>query len=194
MAPKTKEQYEEIRRKSRETIKEVALELFAYQGYHSTSISKIAKEAGVSKGLMYNYFDSKEALLHDIIMEAVEVGERLMEDHLDESGSARDQLRALTEGSLNMIRDNSHYWQLLTSLAFQPNILEDMASMLEEKTEATLQRIQSLFEDLGAPDPEKEALLYGAVLDGIVMHYFQMGEQYPLEEMKQYILKKFNLE
>jgi len=123
----------------------------------------------------------------------VEVGERLMEENLDKSGSVREQLRALTEATLNMIRDNTHYWQLLTSLAFQPNILEGMSSVLEGKTEATLRRIQNLFEALGAPDPEKEALLYGAVLDGIVMNYFQMGEEYPLEEMKQYILKKFDL-
>jgi len=39
-----------------------ALQLFENNGYESTSISKIALTAGVSKGLMYNYFPSKVAL------------------------------------------------------------------------------------------------------------------------------------
>ena len=53
--PKTKEQFEEIRNKSKAAIIEAALELFANNGFHNTSITQIAKKAGVSKGLMYNY-------------------------------------------------------------------------------------------------------------------------------------------
>ena len=47
----------------------VALKLFAEKGYHATSISQIAVKAKVSKGLMYNYFSSKEDLLDEIIEE-----------------------------------------------------------------------------------------------------------------------------
>jgi len=39
-----------------------ALQLFENNGYESISISKIALTAGISKGLMYNYFPSKVAL------------------------------------------------------------------------------------------------------------------------------------
>jgi len=45
-----------------------ALDLFSRQGYDSTSIKEIAHEAGVSLGLMYNYFPSKEDLLKQIII------------------------------------------------------------------------------------------------------------------------------
>ena len=48
MSPKTKEQVEEIRAKRMAQIKEVALELFAHDGYYNTSISKIAKAANIS--------------------------------------------------------------------------------------------------------------------------------------------------
>ena len=47
----------------KEHIMETALQLFASKGYGQTSIALIAREAGVAQGLMYNYFDSKEALL-----------------------------------------------------------------------------------------------------------------------------------
>ena len=66
MSPRTEEQFEEIRESKKNLIQEVALELFATRGYHSTSISMIAKEADISKGLLYNYFESKEELLNSM--------------------------------------------------------------------------------------------------------------------------------
>ncbi|HRW21852.1 MAG TPA: helix-turn-helix domain-containing protein, partial [Bacteroidales bacterium] len=63
MSPRTPEQFEEIRLSKHKLILDTAMKLFASSGYHNTSISKIAKEAGISKGLIYNYFDSKEDLL-----------------------------------------------------------------------------------------------------------------------------------
>ena len=42
---------------------DVALQHFANKGFHATTIYHIAEHAGISKGLMYNYFNSKEELL-----------------------------------------------------------------------------------------------------------------------------------
>ena len=95
MSPKTKEQFESIRQRSRDTIKQTALELFGRQGYHSTSISAIAKAAGVSKGLMYNYFESKEALLVEIMTEVIATGMQLLDDALAVSEVPFEQLEAL---------------------------------------------------------------------------------------------------
>jgi AcrR family transcriptional regulator len=64
--PRTKEQYEKIRSEKRDIIKQVALKLFAAKGYTATSINDIAQTAGISKGLMYNYFESKEEVLKTI--------------------------------------------------------------------------------------------------------------------------------
>ena len=55
MAPRTEEQYKEIRQEKRQLIMNTALELFALHGYESTTINQIAKNANISKGLLYNY-------------------------------------------------------------------------------------------------------------------------------------------
>ncbi|MDP8201709.1 MAG: helix-turn-helix domain-containing protein [Candidatus Tenebribacter burtonii] len=55
MAPRTEEQFEKVREKSRKLIVNTAMELFAYYGYHNTTIEKISKKAGISKSLIYNY-------------------------------------------------------------------------------------------------------------------------------------------
>ena len=67
MSPRTAEQFENIRQKKKRIIMDAALKVISEKGYHGTSIASIAKESGVSKGLMYNYFSSKEELLVGIM-------------------------------------------------------------------------------------------------------------------------------
>jgi AcrR family transcriptional regulator len=70
--PRSKQQFKELRDRSRQKILEAALELFAEQGFGSTQVATIAKKAGVAAGLLYNYFDGKEDLLKTIIRDAQE--------------------------------------------------------------------------------------------------------------------------
>ena len=60
MSPRSTLQNEKIRSESISNILNAAFKLMSAKGYDSTSIAQIATEAGVSKGLMYNYFQSKE--------------------------------------------------------------------------------------------------------------------------------------
>ena len=71
MSPRTSEQFEEISGGKRRQILDAAIECFATTGYHAVSISDLAKHAGISKGLMYNYFSSKEELLKTIFTEVM---------------------------------------------------------------------------------------------------------------------------
>ena len=71
MSPRTSKQFQEIREEKRTLIMDTALEHFASEGYHAVTITDLAKHAGISKGLMYNYFESKEALLRAIIQRSV---------------------------------------------------------------------------------------------------------------------------
>lgn len=191
MSPKTKEQFEEIRQRSMETIKQTALELFGRKGYFNTSISDIAKAAGVSKGLMYNYFESKDALLAAIIEEAIEVGERLIEDAMRPEWSAYEQLEQMTRNSINMIKSNSHYWKLMISLAFQPDALKTLEPILKRKEQETMGKTVAIFEKLGLEEPLKELMFYGAIMDGIVVQYVQVGGEYPLDDMVEMVLKRY---
>src|SRR5690349_8424409 len=66
MCPRKREDNEKIRERASIRLLEGALKVFAKHGYHASSMSEIAKEAGVSKGLAYHYFASKEDLLVSI--------------------------------------------------------------------------------------------------------------------------------
>jgi len=191
MAPKTSEQFEEIRRKSRQKIEEVALELFAKQGFHNTSISQIAKAATVSKGLLYNYYNSKKDLLDTIIHNAVDEGEEAIEQFLASDLSPLQKISAITEGSIQMVQADPHHWRLMTALAFQEDIMQNLKEKIQLKKDEMLAQVSKIFSDMGFGDPEKEAYFYGALLDGIMVHYITLGDAYPLEAMKEYILNKY---
>ena len=193
MAPKTKEQYEEIRQRSMAIIKEVALDLFAHNGYHSTSISQIAKAAGVSKGLMYNYFAGKQDLLQAILSDVIRMGDQLVADEVQPGREPREALRAITERTFALVDENPQFWKLLVSLAFQPDVVEEVGLFLQQAQEETLNKSIDLFRRMGAGEPELEAFFYGAVMDGIMMGYMTLGDKYPRERMQRYVLARFGL-
>lgn len=61
-----------MRRKDDEkekSIKEAVIKLILKEGFQGTSISKIAKEAGVSPATVYIYYENKEAMLQAIYIE-----------------------------------------------------------------------------------------------------------------------------
>ena len=77
----------------REQLLEVALEVFARNGYHDTSMNDIADAAGVTKPVLYQHFDSKRELYQALLDEA---GARLLRAIFSGAGDATDA-RELTE-------------------------------------------------------------------------------------------------
>lgn len=194
MSPKTKEQFDEIRLQTMTTIKEVALELFAQQGYHGTSISQIARAANISKGLMYNYFSGKEELLEAIVMDAVNEGEQLMVYFLELPGTPFSKLKAITEGVMMMVQNDLKHWKLLTSLGMQTFVIQKLKGPLRQKTINSMEVAEALFKEMGVPDPTQEAFVYGAFLDGVLLHYLTMTDlelAYPLQKMLEFIVARY---
>ncbi len=54
----------------RSQLMDFAARRFASQGYHPTSVAEIVDGCGVGKGVFYWYFESKEALMHQILRDA----------------------------------------------------------------------------------------------------------------------------
>src|ERR1700687_971591 len=100
MSPRGPAANQELRESARKKILEGSLRVFARKGFHAASMEAIAEGSGVSKGLPYKYFQSKE----DLLAEAL--NERL--DHLDELGTTirsisdpRERLVAWVDGILD---------------------------------------------------------------------------------------------
>jgi AcrR family transcriptional regulator len=64
----------------RTRLLDAATKLFAEQGFEKASVQSIVEKAGVTKGAMYHYFDSKDDLLHEIYARVL----RMQTEHLVE--------------------------------------------------------------------------------------------------------------
>jgi AcrR family transcriptional regulator len=80
-------------------ILDAALELFVEKGFAATRLEDVAQRAGVSKGTVYLYFDSKEDLFKAVIrsgmVRAIEEAEKLVAGF---EGSSADLLRQIYAG------------------------------------------------------------------------------------------------
>jgi AcrR family transcriptional regulator len=128
MSPRTAEQFEEIREERKALIMNVALEHFAKEGYHKTTISHIARHAGMSKGLMYNYFISKESLLFEIIMRSANEMyadfDRGKEGHL--SG---EEFEFFIRRLFTLMKEKKTFWRLVFQLVMQNEVREKLQNM-----------------------------------------------------------------
>ena len=64
--------HEKVRMDAREKIIETAMRLFSTQGYSTTSLSQVAKEAQVSKALIFWHFENKESLFRTAVQRTFE--------------------------------------------------------------------------------------------------------------------------
>jgi AcrR family transcriptional regulator len=128
MSPRTQEQFEVMREERKTLIMDVALDHFAKEGYHKTTISHIARHAGISKGLMYNYFISKESLLFEIIMRSVNEiyadFDRNKDGYLSE-----EEFEFFLRRLFSMLKDKRTFWRLLFQLVMQNEVREKLKSM-----------------------------------------------------------------
>ncbi|MFK7801444.1 MAG: TetR/AcrR family transcriptional regulator [Anaerolineae bacterium] len=63
---------QEQKRQTHQKIRETAKALFSSQGFEATTSRQIAKEAGVATGTLFVHFESKNAILADILFEDIE--------------------------------------------------------------------------------------------------------------------------
>ena len=160
-------QYETIRRDKSKLILDTALELFAEKGLSSNLNQRhLHARAGISKGLVYNYFESKEKMLQQHI---IQTGYDAAYSNLDLNGDhslARDEFVHFLRITFQSVRENPKFWKLYSTLVMQPGI-QDLV-MTEYSGKA--QEIQKLFLDfvkvMGSIAPENDLIAVSSLIKG----------------------------
>jgi len=189
MSPKTQTQNKQIRAKSKHRIMEAAFKLIATNGYESTSIAMIAKAAEVSKGLLYNYFESKEALVKALVVGAMEEGDELIKRLMH--AEPKVALKNIFHWFFNEIRERPDHWKLITELTFKIEKFDFVHKIVTSKMTEYVGYIEGLLVKTGHKNANSEARLIAAILDGIGFHALIMLDEYPLVEMEEYLINKY---
>jgi AcrR family transcriptional regulator len=125
MSPRSSAKFEEMREEKKTLIMDVALEHFSNVGFHSTTITHIARHAGISKGLMYNYFASKEDLLNAIVNRSLADIYTYFNPDQD-SRLTPEEFELFIRKVFTVLHQKKQFWKLLFRLMMQPGVYEKL--------------------------------------------------------------------
>lgn len=181
---------EKKRQESIENILNTALRLFGNLGYNGTSISRIAKEAGISKGLMYNYFDSKEKLLEGILMK---VGDESMEFFANVLSieDPKEKFLGIINSTIKFLEEKTDYNKLITSLALQNASHNYIEQMRASKEEFMVESMIGILSELGVKNPEQEVYGIFACLDGMSIQFLITEDSEILHKVKESLITRY---
>ncbi len=92
----------------RSQLLDFAARQFAVNGYHPTSVADIVEGCGVGKGVFYWYFESKEALMHQILRDANYSLRRRQQQSLRNEPDPLRRLELGMHASMHWYVDNRH--------------------------------------------------------------------------------------
>jgi AcrR family transcriptional regulator len=148
----------------------------AARGIAGSTFDHVAREAGVSRGLLHYYFGTKEQLLVEVVRRECEVRERRIEDAIADARSASEVLEALVRSFEEILGEgptaSAMFFEMLTlaqrhsEIAVELSELgrrtrEAFAAALAAKSEAGVLSLQA------APDAVAACLF--ALADGIIV-------------------------
>ncbi len=190
MSPRTKEQNKDIRKNKRKLIMNAATEVFAEKTYMGASVSMIATKAGVSKGLLYSYFENKEDLLKQIMFEGIDEFAQFFDSNKANT-LTEDEFIYFIDETFNLLESNIHFWKLYFSIMVQSAVMELVQDKLMELISPFIQALVEYYQKKGVKNPMAHARLLGALLDGVSLNYIVDPASFPIEDIKKIIIEKF---
>ncbi|NOY96646.1 MAG: TetR/AcrR family transcriptional regulator [Chlorobi bacterium] len=187
MSPRTSKQFDKIRQEKRKLILDTALELFAENGFHATSISQIAKKAGISKGLSYNYFKSKNEILDEIIKHSFSSIYENFDLNHDGVLTEKEFIFFLRQ-SFKLVRENLRHWKLYFSLILQPKVSESFKDEYIKIGQPMFKMIYDFIVSMGSTDPDGDLMVISAMIEGAFLYCIVIPEIFPIETMEEKII------
>lgn len=185
MSPRTKAQFLEMQDKARERILDASLLLFARKGIAATGVTEIAREAGVSLGLLYHYFASKEELFAALVHMALKGAMDALKTCEQNEASAAEEIRRISimiQKTLQRDDWTAYYFLLLLQAGLAGDSLSVSGGPLVDMTRAAapfdhlekLIRMGQAEETVKAGDPRQLAQLYWAAFQGLCLYKITM--------------------
>ena len=177
-------------------ILDAAEKVFAAAGFHVATTAEIARQAGVSKGLVFNYFPTKDDLLAEIVRRRL--GQQLtFWRELRLEGSPEAQLRQIVDRGLDAVVQHPDAHRLYLSLLVQPGtsqVVREAVASLAPAVAEYYTLLERLFKALGSKTPKVSALLFQTSMAGVAQvltiqpDLARKPALFPLAEMKKQLV------
>lgn len=182
--PKVSEDY---KAKRRQEIIESALLCFAEKGFESSTMDDIVERSGTSKGLVYNYFKSKEELYSALMEERSSHMFSTLREKFQQLNTAKEKLKKLFTHYLEGSKKEGYqdylkvHFEWIIYASRNENLKQKMVYRYENEVCAFVENIVNEGIANGefnpSVDPKSIASLFWAKVDGISLAYALTGDQ-----------------
>lgn len=111
------------------SIKEAVIKLILEEGFHGTSMSKIAKVAGVSPATVYIYYENKEVMLQDIYREYSEGIFSYLLCEVNRGLNGGELIEELIRSYYNYINENEEVFNFVEQFSSCPSLASQCQAM-----------------------------------------------------------------
>ncbi|GAB4585448.1 TetR/AcrR family transcriptional regulator [Nocardia sp. IFM 10818] len=163
----------------RQEILAAAVRVFARKGFAASRIDDVAAEAGIAKGSVYLYFDSRDALL-DAAFDQYSGDSQEMVRHILEGGAPPlARFEELVRGILELISSRPEHARILLDLW----ATDYMKTVYREHRQAIGLLLKEIRPDLG----EAHATVIVGVIEGVLLQWL-VDPEVPIDRLAQPIL------
>ena len=166
--------------KRREDILRAAREVFFSTGAGRATIDDVAARAEVSKGTIYLYFESKEAILAHLVLEGLDIlsGQLKAAYAPKKDLPAEERVRRLAHAYLKFSKSHPQYFRLLMAFdrgQFRERVPEPLYQEVSERSAASLRWVEQALEQgrasgqFAVADPGRMAGVLWASLNGVML-------------------------
>jgi len=125
---------EQKKEQTRAAILKAALHLFTRKGYENTSIDELARTAGIGKGTVYTYYQTKSEIFLAFCEEQLEFVYRELAEKTDPQAPLIEQLMALFMGEFRFVSRNKEFGRiLLRETVFPKDLTVERSGELDNK-------------------------------------------------------------
>lgn len=171
-------------------IIKTASQLFATQGFENTSVAQLCKEAQVSKGLVYHYFKTKDDILRELFSKATK-NMIAMSLSSEQPVDQYQRLQSIINQIFSQLKNDKVLFQFNLNIMLQPSTKAILSDLIKIRSEHLLTSVKQIFKAIDTVDYEAKSFLFIAELDGIALDYLSIFETYPLDQVKEQLLKKY---
>jgi AcrR family transcriptional regulator len=175
--PRTQEAYQNIRATRREQILQAAARVFARRGLADTTVAEIAVTAGVSHGLLYRHFASKDEVFAAIVEQSLGQARQLAQAALVQPGTGWDRLRWITTHIFpgRPLGNRPQYFLVVLYALTNESVPEHVHRMALQQGESIHEVIRQFIVEgqqsghVRSGDPEQLTVLFLSCIQGLVL-------------------------
>ena len=161
------------RQRTRERLIAAAGETIAEKGFQAATLDEIAARAGLTKGAVYDNFDSKDQLFMAVVVQASRERMERFQWPAGRSGSVQDRLRRLGEAVAADAPSAVREAPLRAEFLLYTLTHEDMRRQMPEQASLRMQVVQARLLEMFSPEelplsPERFVLLIESLVPGLM--------------------------